>query len=456
MKDAFVVDLKRTAVRNWAGARYVLRHAHPARLLLGGYISYVLLGWCMLSLPWAQAVPVLPIDNLFMAASAVSTTGLATVDTGTSYTLFGEVVLLMLIQLGGLGYMTIGSFAVMALAHDIGPLRRTTARAAFNLPDGIDISSFLASVLVFTLVTELVGAVALYAAFAERGTPDPLWNAIFHSVSAFCTAGFSLFPNSFEDFRTDIPVNATLSVLSILGAIGFIILVDTWRRLTGRPRRLGFTSTVIARMTAVFLICGTLIVFVAEPAISQLGAGDRLMTAFFQTMSASTTVGFDTYPIGSLSAATMVLLLFLMAIGASPAGTGGGLKTTTFAVLLALVRSTLRGRSRIQFFGRKVRQVRIQAASAALAYFFGLLLVASFLLMLTEQGAEFEKILFEAISAMGTVGLSMGLTGDLSYLGKVIIVVLMMAGRVGFITFGIALAGTGETREPQTDNDLVL
>jgi len=455
MHSPAVAGMRRSALRTLAGSRFALRHANPARLLLAGYLSYILVGWALLSLPVAQLHPVSAIDNLFMATSAVSTTGLVSVDPGTSYTFFGEAVLLLLIQLGGLGYMTIGSFAVLALAHNLGPLRQNTARAAFSLPADINIAAFLRSVVLFTLISELIGMLVLYELFAGRGVEEPLWSALFHSVSAFCTAGFSLFPNSFEDFRADVPVNLTISALSLLGAMGFIVIGDTWRTMTGRKRKLGFTSKVIARMTLVFLVAGTALLFIAEPGIDALPPGERLMTAFFQTMTASTTVGFDTYPIGSLTHASLVILLFLMAIGASPAGTGGGLKTTSFAVLLGLVRSTLRGRRHVHFFHRRVKPARVQTAGAALAYFFGLLLVALFMLMLTEPQAPFEQVVFEAISAMGTVGLSMGVTGDLSYLGKVVIVVLMIAGRLGFLTFGIALATVDETSE-RTDNELVL
>ena len=455
MHSSAMSDARRSALRTLAGSRFALRHANPARLLLAGYLSYIVVGWCLLSLPFAQSQPVSALDNLFMATSAVSTTGLVSVDPGSSYTFFGEAVLLLLIQLGGLGYMTVGSFAVLALAHNLGPLRQTTARAAFSLPADMNVASFLRSVVLFTVVTELIGMLILWDLFSNRGVENPLWSALFHSVSAFCTAGFSLFPNSFEDFRADVPVNLTIAALSLLGAMGFIIIGDTWRTMTGRKRKLGFTSKVIARMTLIFLVVGTALLFVAEPGIDALPPGERLLTAFFQTMTASTTVGFDTYPIGSLTHASIIVLIFLMAIGASPAGTGGGLKTTTFAVLLGLVRSTLRGRRNVHFFHRQVKPARVQTAGAALAYFLGLMLIALFLLLLTEPQATFEKVVFEAVSAMGTVGLSMGITGELSYLGKIIIVVLMIAGRLGFLTFGIALATVDEPNE-KSDNDLVL
>jgi len=251
-------------------------------------------------------------------------------------------------------------------------------------------------------------------------------------------------------------VVATISALSIFGAMGFLIIVDLWHTLMGRTRALGFTSKVIFRITVLFLAIGTIVVMVVEPGIAALPPEQRLMTAFFQVMTATTTVGFNTYPIGALSMAVILLMMFLMVVGASPAGTGGGLKTTSFAVLIGLVRSTLRGRDEVRFFKRRVRFGQLQTATASLTYYLGLLGVAFFCLLLTEPAADFAVLLFEALSAMGTVGLSMGVTGDLSPLGKVVVIVLMTAGRVGILTFGIALASRDESRREEQDNDLVM
>ncbi|GFE65790.1 K+ transporter Trk [Litoreibacter roseus] len=396
------------------------------------------------------------LDSLFISTSAVSTTGLVSVDPGTSFTFFGELVIIILIQIGGLGYMTIGSFAVLALQQKLGRMREKTVKAAFNLPNDISPAMFLRSVIVFTFGCEIVGAAALYPMFVEAGVDNAMWSAIFHSISAFCTAGFSLNSNSFESFSGNFGVNIVISALSLLGAMGFLIIVDTWRTMLGRSRHLGFTSKVIFRITALFLLFGTLVMFIAEPGIAALPNSERLMVAFFQTMTATTTVGFNTYPIGEVIPAVLMVIFFLMVIGASPAGTGGGIKTTSFAALIGLVRSTLKGRERVRFFKRQVPLDKLQTATALLTYYCGLLMVAMFCLLLTEPGAAFEVIMFEAISAMGTVGLSMGITGDLSDLGKLVVIALMTAGRVGILTFGIALAAHDETREEEEDNQLIM
>ncbi|MEL7213213.1 MAG: potassium transporter TrkG [Pseudomonadota bacterium] len=445
-----------TSRRVLARLRHALGTVQPAKLLLLGYCSYIAIGWILLSLPIAQEQTVAALDALFIATSAVSTTGLVTVDPGENFTFFGEVVILLLIQIGGLGYMTISSFALLTIQHRLSRVREKTTRAAFNLPENVQPGLFVRSVIIFTLACEAIGAIALYALFSAQGVEDAAWTAIFHAVSAFCTAGFSLFSTSLEAFRGNTGIVLVISILSLLGAMGFLIIVDFWRNLFGRKEYLGFTSKIILRMTLFFLLVGTILFFAIEPGLAELPPSERLLAAFFQTMTATTTVGFNTYPIGALSLPIIMILFVLMIIGASPAGTGGGLKTTTFGVLVGLVRSSVKGRDEVRFFKRPVPADKLQTATAALSTYMALLAVAMILLLMTEPAATFETVMFEAISALGTVGLSMGLTGDLSPLGKLIIIVLMIAGRVGILTFGIALAAHDETREEEQDNDVVV
>ncbi|MBN2760742.1 MAG: potassium transporter KtrB [Rhodobacteraceae bacterium] len=442
--------------RGEARIRFALLRTSPAKLLLLGYTSYILIGWVLLSLPAAQATDIRAIDNLFIATSAVSTTGLVSVDPGTSYTFFGELVILGLIQIGGLGYMTIGSFIVLSFTHHLGKMRAKTTRDVFSLPDSVTPRSFILSVIVFTLACEVLGALALYPIFVAAGVENAAWSAIFHAVSAFCTAGFSLNATSFEAFTGHVGVNFVIATLSILGAMGFLIVLDVARAFTGKSSHLGFTTKIITRMTIMFMLVGTALFFVIEPSVQELEPTERLLASFFQVMTASTTVGFNTVPISELSYAVLMLLFFLMVIGASPAGTGGGLKTTSFAALVGLVRSTLKGRDEVRFFKRPIPPARLQNATSAFAYYMFVAIVSAFLLFLTEAGASFEVVMFEVLSAMGTVGLSMGLTGELSDLGKIIVIVLMTAGRVGILTFGIALASHDESPEEEKDNELVM
>jgi len=432
-----------------------LANISPAKTLIFGYLSYVLIGWFLLSLPFSQVQSIAALDNLFIATSAVSTTGLVTVNPGTDYTFFGQFIILVLIQLGGIGYMTFGSFIILSTRHKMSLARSEVSRKAFALPSDFRIARFIRLVITFTLATELIGAIFLYGIFSYNNEDNAIWLAVFHSISAFCTAGFSLFNDSFESYSDNVYLNLVVATLSYLGAIGFIVMVDVWHLLSGKQRYLHFASKVILEITIWFSLLGTMLFFIMEPSIQSLPNWERLLVSFFQTMTAATTVGFNTIPIGALSASIIMLLYLLMIFGASPSGTGGGLKSTTLAALLGLMRSVLKGRDKIRYQKREISNGRLQLATASFAFYMGVLFIAMIILLSTEVGS-LEVILFEAISALGTVGISMGITGDLSNLGKLIIILLMFMGRVGILTFGIAVSMHDETREEEKDNELVL
>ncbi|OZA14480.1 MAG: hypothetical protein B7Y02_04505 [Rhodobacterales bacterium 17-64-5] len=444
----------------FARQRATLRHmafASPARFLAFGYLVYILAGWGALMLPLAQTVPVGALDALFIATSAVSTTGLVSIDPGSSFTGFGEAVILLLILAGGLGYMTVGSFAVLALRNRLSGMRNQGAKLAFNLPEGTDTKEFVRAVVLFSFAVMLAGAAALWPLFRAAGLEAPVWQALFHSVSAFCTAGFSLLPTGMEPFRDNIGINLVLSLLSILGATGFLVVVDLWQRAKGWPRPLAFSSVVILRITLLLIGGGALFLAFADPQISAIEGPGRWYAAVFQAMSASTTVGFNTVPISGIDAAAVLVLALLMLVGASPAGTGGGLKTTTFAVVVAQMLSVLPRNPQTRLFGFEISPERQSLALASLGYYLALLFLFATCLLVTEAGARFDVVLFEAISAMSTVGLSMGITGSLSDPGKMIVVLLMYAGRVGILTFALAIAARrGDQDSPAPKADIVL
>lgn len=424
------------------------------RLLLGGYLAYMLVGGLLLAIPWLQQTPVGPIDALFTAVSAVSTTGLVTVDPGSAFNPAGQLVILVLIQLGGLGYMTFGSVVTIALRRRLSLAQHHAIVGGFGLPDDFSLKRFIMELAAFTLVAELTGAVLLWAMFAGHGVENAAWVGLFHSVSAFCTAGFSLFPNSLEAFRGDPGINLIVAALSYMGAIGFLVFADIWENLARRRKGISFTTRVILVTTLVFSGVGTAIFASVEPSIASLPSGERVLAAFFQAMTATTTVGFNTVPIGALSAAIVLLTYVLMMFGASPAGTGGGLKSTTLATLAGLVVSTIRGRRDVRVLGHAVPPDRIQIASASVTFYVLALLAALFALLLTES-LHFEVLAFEAISALGTVGLSMGATGSLTDAGKFIVIALMFIGRVGALTFGLALlAGRAQAAKRADLDDL--
>jgi trk system potassium uptake protein TrkH len=428
---------------------------HPAKLALLGYLSYIVLGWLLLCVPLLQqGEGVKVLDNLFIATSAVSTTGLVTVSVSDSYNFVGQLVILLLIQLGGIGYMTFGSFVILSRRTELSEVRSEVGRAVFALPASFRIDKFIRSVVVFTLTIECAGAVALYCVFHQAGTPAAVWSAVFHSVSAFCTAGFSLYNSSLEGFAGNFWLNAVIALLSYLGAIGFIVCIDVWRVLRGKVKALTLTSKIILWSTFWLSVGGTVLLFIAEPAIQAKNPEERLVAAFFQAMTSMTTVGFNTVGIADLSKASLLLVVVLMVIGASPSGTGGGLKSTTFSAIFGVMRSALKGTQQVTFWGRPVPIGRVWTAVASLGFYVTTLVLGTYLLEMIEQ-SSFVENLFEAASALGTVGLSMGITPTLTSIGKLVIIFLMFCGRLGPLTFGMALFFHKGLAAPH-DNDLAV
>lgn len=433
-----------------------LKGLHPAKLALLGYLSYILVGWLFLCLPFVQRSPgVAPLDNLFTATSAVSTTGLVTVSVSDCYNFLGQLVVLVLIQLGGIGYMTFGSFVILSRKTELSVERTEVGRTVFSLPKSFRIDKFIRSVIVFTLVIEFFGALALYPVFRNGGDPNALWSAIFHSVSSFCTAGFSLYNNSFEAYAGNFWLNAVVAILSYLGAIGFIVCVDYWRMLRGKVKQVTLTSKIILWSTLWLTVAGTALIFLAEPSIQGKSADEKLMASFFQAMTSMTTVGFNTISISQVSRASLLVLTVLMVIGASPSGTGGGLKSTTFSALIGVMRGVIRGDQEVRFWNRPVPLERVWMAMAGLGFYIFMLVAGTYLLELTEN-FEFEQGLFEAASALGTVGLSTGITSALSTIGKLVVTFLMFCGRLGPLTFGIALFFSRPLQSGEQDNDLAV
>jgi len=424
-------------------------------LLAIGFFSYVVIGFSLLELPVAQRLPIQTIDNLFTAVSAMSTTGLTTISVSDSYTFFGECVILILMQLGGLGYMTVTSFIILSRKESFSNVRHGVLSTQFALPQGFWISQFVRNVVIFTLVIEVLGAVPLYFQFAKAGIQDPLWSAVFHSVSSFATAGFSLNNDSMIGFRDNIIVNAVIGTLCYQGAIGFIVLQDAYMACTRRAHRITFTSKTILLMTVLVLVLFSPVLMFFEPEIAHLPWSKRICVSVFQIMTASSTAGFNTIPIDMLSAASLTVIIASMVIGASPSGTGGGIKTTSLSALLGILGSILRGRTEeITFFRRTIPRYRLMSAVASVVLYVIILWAGVFLLTLTER-QDYLKIVFEAASALGTVGLSMGITSALTFSGKLIITVLMFFGRVGPLTIGMSICHSSFTRGVCPNEDLV-
>ncbi|MDD5644045.1 MAG: potassium transporter TrkG [bacterium] len=417
---------------------YKLRTVNPVRLVLMGYMSYIFVGFILLCMPFMHKNCVPVLDNLFTATSAVSTTGLTTVTVVNDYNFWGQLVILVLIQLGGIGYMTLSSFVILSTKKCLDDRTKNVAETVFSIPKNFKIEKFIVSVISFSAIVELIGAIGLFFVFWRSGTENPVWSAIFHSVSAFCTAGFSLFPNSFEGMANNFGLNAIISGLSIIGAMGFIVCVDVWRLIQGKEKHVTLTTKVILSLTFWLLVIGGALMFLTETYGGGFGPENRILFSFFQAMTSLTTVGFNTVTVSTMSKSAIMLICILMIIGASPSGTGGGLKTTTFSAIWGLMKSAVRGDKNVRIWGAAVPEDRVRTAVATLSFYISVLVIGTYLLTLTENGT-FLEIFFEAASAVGTVGLSLGITGTLTAFGKLVIILMMYIGRVGPLTFGTAL-----------------
>jgi len=334
--------------------------------------------------------------------------------------------------------MTFGSFIILSIKQEVPDVRKNILSTSFSLPKHFSISKFIKSIIIYSVIIELIGAILLYFIFRTDNRVNAVWSSVFHSVSSFCTAGFSLYNNSLEGFVGNFWCNIIIGSLSIFGAIGYIVMVDIWLLIKGKKNDITLTSKIIINITLWTILTGTLLIFITEPAIRNLVPWKKLQVSFFQAMTSITTVGFNTIPIPQIALSTMFLINIMMIIGASPSGTGGGIKSTTLSALLGLLNSTFKKEKNVKLFNRIIPQERIIYAVCSFSFYIIVLTIGVFLLTLTEK-IDFHQILFEASSALGTVGLSTGITNVLTPIGKLIIIILMYIGRLGPISFGIAL-----------------
>lgn len=412
--------------------------ANPYLSIIRGFAIYGIAGTLLLMLPFCHTTPIPFVDNLFNAVSALTTTGLATVNVSENYTFAGQFVMLVLMQLSGLGYMTLSTF-IMTLNTKVNSEQSgRVVQTEFARPATLEWRTLLRNIVRFTVVFELAGIIVLYLLFLHRGVDNALWAAVFHSVSAFTTSGLSIFPNGFEDFASDYAVGITISVLSYLGAMGFILMSDVQAVILRRCKRLTFTSRVILVMTTAITVAGILYVMVFDYGDMDGGFGQRLFTAFFQVMSAMTTVGFNTVPIKAFSAGAVMLIMLTMYIGASPSGTGGGLKSTTVSALYGYIKGQLTNKRGAYVLGRRIPQFRVSDAVTTFILYTATFAIAVALLLTTEHCDPFALI-FETIAALATAGLSMGVTADLTVAGKIIIIAVMFIGRIGVISIGTVI-----------------
>lgn len=419
----------------------------PARGMFISYGILMILGTVLLAMPWAaQGERLTFMEALFTATSAVTVTGLIVVDSASHFTRAGQWVLLGLIQLGGLGILTFTTWIMLMAGQSLGSFARGASSGTFGSLQGWSMRWVLHGVLALALLIEAVGAGLLFLSWrSELGTGEAAFQAMFHSVSAFCNAGFSTFEDGLIRFRGDGFVTGLMALLIVLGGLGFIVLIDLMRRLHPRirQRRLSLHARVVLHMSLWLIVVGTAGLLVLEwGARSSGGAGLGPMDALFHSISART-AGFNTVPMASLTSPALFFIILLMLVGASPGSTGGGLKTTTTAILAAMVRSQVRGRRSAEMLGRRLPTQEV-ARALATAAMYATTLVVGLLALLFVQGpghTDFLPLAFEAVSALGTVGLSMGATGELNEAGRLVVVVLMLCGRLGPITILLTWVG---------------
>lgn len=428
----------------------------PLKLLINGYILILFIACVLINIPIFHKQPQSSLDHIFIATSALSTTGLSPVSISEFYNFGGQFLLLILIQIGGLGYMSIGSFITLIRKNKISKESSELIAYDFSLPSGFNKRNFIKSLIYFAISIEVLGAILLSWMFWLEGIENYIWQGIFHSISAFCTAGFSLFNDSLIQFNGNFWINLVIMILSISGAIGFIVFSDIYSRILGTNNRLSFTSRIILRFTTIGIALGTLLLYLADKSMASLSSEDRLLTALFQSVSAFTTVGFNTYPISDLFSAPIFLIILLMIIGASPSGTGGGLKSTTFVALYSQMKCVLRGKTEVIYLGVRIPQHRLTTATANFFFYIAVIFISVFLLLSFQPLSNTRDLLFEAISALGTVGLSLGETETLTSMGKIIICALMFLGRIGPLSLGLALFGQETDDSVVVDDDLAI
>lgn len=412
----------------------------PAQYLVAAYVALILAGALLLSLPQASVGEPLPfVDALFMAASATSVTGLSVVNVAHDLTRFGHVVLLLLMEVGALGIMTMSTLLFLILGRRIRLRDRIVLQRDLNQGVFSGLVRLVRSVALVAGGFQLAGACALLAALPSEYTGgDAAFFALFHSVSAFTNAGFDLFGDSLTRLSGHLLVTGTIAVLGIAGSLGFSV----WTEIFAYPwtRSLSLFSRVVLRASAALLAIGTLLYAALEwgnlATFGTFEPGQRFWHAFF--LSATTrSAGFTTVPVGALGETALILSIALMFIGGAPGSAAGGIKTTTFVTVVAAVRAALRGHAEVNVLGRRLPPDAVAKAVAVLALFGGVLFAGVAGLTLTEDAA-FLPLLFEATSALATAGLSTGITAQLTDAGKLILIVMMFAGRVGFLTLALA------------------
>ena len=437
------------------------------QIILLSFLGTILVGSALLALPISSATgdPVSYLDALFTATTSTCVTGLVTLPTVSTWSVFGQIVILLLIQIGGLGIITIMSGLMLLLNKKMGISDRLLIQDAFNLNTMSGLAKFVKNVLLGTFIIEGIGAILYMLVFVPEFGAKGVWISIFNSVSAFCNAGIDIIAeNSLCNYATNPLINIVTSVLIILGGLGYIVWWDVIRVAKNSSkknrrifRHLTLHSKIAITVTAGLILGGAILIFIFEYTnpltIGEMSLFDKIQVSFFQSVT-TRTAGFATIPQENLTNASATISIILMLIGGSPVGTAGGIKTVTIAVLICSAFSTIRNKDCTTLFGRCVSNESIKKAIAVVVSFLIICTTSTVLLMATSNASAIDAV-YETVSATATVGLSRNLTSTLNTFGKLIIIVTMYFGRVGPISLAVALGSKSESQnvisEPTED-----
>ncbi len=430
-----------------ARSRFHWQTTHPGQLVIFGFAILIATGTLLLRLPFAHeatAPQISLFDAFFTAVSATTVTGLAVVDTGSTFSRFGELVILTMIQIGGLGIMTLASLGAVFLSRRLGIKRGLLAGTEIGLGNFGELRPIIRAIFRYTVGFEVLAAATLSIRFIVEGRHSiggSIYLGIFHAISAFNNAGFSTLSGGLERYVTDPWVSVIISATIIAGGLGFPVAAELSQH-PREPRSWSLHTKVTVVATALLVVGGTAAILAIEwgnPAtMGNLSIPEKILSSGFQSVT-TRTAGFNTLPIGELRGGSILLMLLLMTIGASSASTGGGIKTSTFAIVVWTAIAEFRGDNEVNLFHRRLPSSLQRQALALVVAALGTVGTATFILSLSQPNLTLDSLLFEAASAFGTVGLSTGITADLNGFSRFLIMALMFIGRIGPVTFGTAI-----------------
>ena len=418
----------------------------PYITILMSFFIAILIGGGILSLPFVtlNGKGTDLIEGIFTATSAVCVTGLTVNDVSTTYNLIGKTIIMVLIQLGGIGLITFSSLLILLISKEISYYTKKVVQEDINAETVFNIQKYLKKVIVTVLLIELIGAAILFFEFIKKFEfLKAIYYSVFHSVSAFCNAGFSLFSDNLESFKGSMIINTVIPILIIVGGLGFSTIINVYKYLKKEDKRITTTSKITLKVTLGFVIFGAFFIFIFEHAniktIGNYTFMEKIGAAFFQSVT-TRTAGFNTMPLAGMKEITVLLFIFFMFIGASPGSTGGGIKTTTFGLIVLGVITIIKNKEYIEYNGRKISWTNFNRAISIVFISVCYIVTILFLLILLEPNVNVINLLFELVSAFGTAGVTRNLTPYLGNMSKILLIVTMFIGRVGPLTIVSALS----------------